>query len=240
MPDEGGMRQFFNNQMAPEAPAASSNSSTGNPFFAEHLYRKNGGRLVRAKGGKASHPDEAEDKALIRKMVKKEDLKMKDGGRAKRASGGGAFDDYMGGSSEGSSRKGSSGKGKTTVNIMIGQPQGGPPGGGIDPMLMAALAGAGGGGGPQQLPPPAPPGGAPVGAPPPAAMMAPPAGPPGPPPGAGGPPMMRKDGGKVQVPYRKPSRKEDYPALDFGSGGGFGRKQKVQSYGTKGPKGDSV
>jgi hypothetical protein len=47
--------------------------------------------------------------------------------------------------------------------------------------------------------------------------------------------MMRADGGKVQVPYKKPRRKDDYPALDFGSGGGFGRKQKIDSYGTKGP-----
>jgi hypothetical protein len=47
--------------------------------------------------------------------------------------------------------------------------------------------------------------------------------------------MPRADGGKVQVPYRKPSRKGDYPAMDFGSGGGFGRRQKIDSYGTKGP-----
>jgi hypothetical protein len=41
--------------------------------------------------------------------------------------------------------------------------------------------------------------------------------------------MPRKDGGAV--PYKKPGRKDDYPAMDFGSGGGFGRKQKVDSYG---------
>jgi hypothetical protein len=51
----------------------------------------------------------------------------------------------------------------------------------------------------------------------------------------GGMPMPRKDGGKVQVPYKKPSRKGEYPAMDFGSGGGFGRKQKIDAYGTKGP-----
>jgi hypothetical protein len=259
----------------------------------------------RAKGGKADHPDEAEDKALIRKMVKAKDLKMKDGGaakrkkyedgggklpspyeamesagrlkeirtedrpepseseaartynreganavhdmearkkggRTKRASGGGAFDDYMGDDSSAPKSSGKSGKGKTTVNIMIGQgpqqPQGPNP---MQAMALAELLGGpkGAGSTPQMLPPPqpggapmpmAPPaGGAPMAAPPPPAggMMPPP----------GGPPMMRKDGGSVQVPYKKPGRKGEYPAMDFGAGGGFGRKQKIDAYGTKGP-----
>ena len=194
-------------------------------------------RQAHAKGGKADHPDEAEDKALIRKMVKAKDLKMKDGGRAKRASGGGAFDDYMNEGSSEPKSSGKSGKGKTTVNVIIGgqQPQQPAP----NPMAMAALLGAMDKGGPGGPPPP-PPAGAmpPQGMPPQGApMMAPPQAPPPMPPqaGPGGPPMMRKDGGKVQVPYRKPSRKGDYPALNFGSGGGFGRKQKIDAYGTKGP-----
>jgi hypothetical protein len=45
--------------------------------------------------------------------------------------------------------------------------------------------------------------------------------------------MMRADGGKVQVPYRKASKKDGYLATDFGSGGGFGRKQKTDAYGEK-------
>jgi hypothetical protein len=49
----------------------------------------------------------------------------------------------------------------------------------------------------------------------------------------GGMPMPRKDGGSVQVPYKKPGRKGEYPKMDFGSGGGFGRKQKIDSYGDK-------
>jgi hypothetical protein len=189
----------------------------------------------RASGGKSEHPDEAQDKALIRKMVKAKDLKMKDGGRAHRASGGGAFDDYMGDEGSAPKSSGKSGKGKTTVNIMIGQPQQQ----GINPMALAALADMAGGpqgGPPQQLPPPGamPPPGA--GAPPPQMMAPPPSAPPGPPPG--GPPMPRARGGRaeeVQVKYRKPGRKDDYPAMDFGSGGGFGRRQKINSYGTKGP-----
>jgi hypothetical protein len=257
----------------------------------------------RATGGKAEHPDEAEDKALIRKMVKAKDLKMKDGGAAKRKkyedgggklpspyeamesagrlkeirskdtrepseseaaetynreganavhdmearkqggrtkkATGGAFSDYMGEDSSSHKSGGKSGKGKTTVNVIIGgnpeqqQPQG------PNPMALAALLGAargGAGGPPQQLPPPG-------------------AGPQLPPAMAGGPsaapamggalpamasgagamppggPMPRKDGGSVQVPYKKPGRKGEYPAMDFGAGGGFGRKQKIDAYG---------
>ena len=116
---------------------------------------------------------------------------------------------------------------------MIGQPQQQPPG--MNPLALAEILGDKGGPGapPPMAPPPA--GMPPQGAPPPAMMAPPPQMPPqGPPPGPGGP-MMRADGGKVQVPYKKPGRKDDYPALDFGSGGGFGRKQKIDSYGTKGP-----
>jgi hypothetical protein len=219
MSDDARTRAFLESQGigARPAPAPSADSSTADPFYSQYLYRKNGGRLGRASGGKSQHPDEAQDKALIRKMVKKEDLKMKDGGRAHRAKGG-----------------------KTTVNIMMGQPQQQ----GINPLALAAMAEmAGGPGGPGAPPPPAPPPGAMppgAGAPPPQMMAPPPQMPPQMPPqaGPGGPPMPRARGGRaeeVQVKYRKPGRKDDYPALDFGSGGGFGRKQKIDAYGTKGP-----
>ena len=238
MSDADATANFLQSQGigARPAPAPSADSSTADPFYSQYLYRKNGGRLGRASGGKSEHPDEAQDKALIRKMVKKEDLKMKDGGRTKRASGGGAFDDYMGEGSSSPKSGGKKGSGKTTVNIMIGQPQQQ----GMNPMALAALADMAGG--PEGGPPP--PGAPPMMANQPPSMatpVAPMAGPaPLPPqmagsPPPGGPPMPRKDGGKVQVPYRKPSRKGDYPAMDFGSGGGFGRKQKIDAYGTKGP-----
>jgi hypothetical protein len=189
------------------------------------------------------HDDEAEDRKLIKKMVKSEGLTGKCSGgsmgRTKRADGGGAFSDYMGNEGSSAPKSGKSKKGGTVVNIMVGQP-GGQQQPGIDPMMLAAMAGAGAGGPPGAAPPPPPPPGAggPGGGMPPQMMMPPPPPPQGPPPGAG--PMPRKDGGKVQVPYKKPGRKGDYPAMDFGSGGGFGRKQKIDSYGTKGPKGDSV
>ena len=140
---------------------------------------------------------------------------MKKGGRAKRAAGGALMDD-----DDAPKSHGKKGAGKTVVNIIVG----GAPGGqqAAPPPMM----------GPGALPPMAPP-------------PAPPAGPAMPPPGAmpppaGGPPpqlppgmMMRKDGGKVQVPYKKPGRKDGYPAMDFGAGNGFGRKQKIDAYSDK-------
>jgi hypothetical protein len=194
------------------APAPSADSSTANPFYAEHLYRKNGGRLGRASGGKSEHPDEAQDKALIRKMVKKEDLKMKDGGRAHRAKGG-----------------------KTTVNILMGQPNQGQPQG-PNPMALAAMLGAmdkDGAGGPPPMAPPPPQGMPPQGAP----MMAgpPPQMPPQMPPqaGPGGPPMPRARGGRTfaDIKVSKPKIKDGYPALTGGSGGGKGRREKILAYG---------
>lgn len=193
-------------------------------------------RQGHAKGGSAMHDDEAMDRKLVKKMVKGDALTGKKmGGRTCKADGGslGAFSDY--GMSGGSDKKHSpkKGDGKTTVNIMVGGPQPQQPG--VDPMMLAAMAGGPQGGPPPMAPPPmAPPG---AGAPPPAMVGAPPpapvGGPPMPP--QGGLPIGRKDGGSVQVPYKKPSRKGDYPAMDFGSGGGFGRKQKIDAYGTKGP-----
>jgi hypothetical protein len=51
-----------------------------------------------------------------------------------------------------------------------------------------------------------------------------------PPMGPGGMPMMRADGGKVQVPYRKATKKDGYLQTKFGNNG-FGRKEKSEAYG---------
>jgi hypothetical protein len=156
------------------------------------------------KGGMAKHEDVAEDKALIKKMVKAEARTAKFGGGAlsglnmgdAKASGGSA-----------------KGKGKTNINIVINPnasqpPAGGPPG--MPPM------------------PPRPPGGVPVpmGMPP---AGAPPAGAGAPPmpmlPPPPAPPMARKAGGKVYKTYKD---------MDAGAGGGMGRLEKTEIQKRKG------
>lgn len=125
------------------------------------------------KGGTAKHDDEAQDKALIKKMVKPS---------ARRAKGGEcALDGEMQGTRPTGGRKarksGGRAKGKTNINIVIAQKP--------DQMPMPGPA----------MPPPAAPipmPAPPIGAPPPMPM---PAAPMGPPPGA--PPMMRKAGGRA-------------------------------------------
>ena len=113
----------------------------------------------------------------------------------------------------------SKGKGKTTVNVIVSHPPGGPSGGGPPPILPP--------GGP---PPGLPPGGPPPGAGPrpgmppmmpgmmPGMGMAGPAGPPGPTGPPGPPPGMRARGGKV------------YTA---GAGTGPGRLEKIAAYGAR-------
>jgi hypothetical protein len=169
-----------------------------------------------AKGG-AVHSDEKEDKALIKKMVKKKDLKPE-----KKAEGGFVhggmpakrLDKISRQTDKGGDKnttqpfttgkekfaKGGKvkGKGKTQVNVIIGH--GGQPTPPMGPPPMAA--------------PPPPPAAMPPRpmVPPPGAM---------PPPGAGVAPAgmpMRAKGGKV-------------PKMEFGAGGGKGRLEKKALYG---------
>ena len=197
------------------------------------------------KGGEAKgHPDEAADKALIKKMVKPEARtgKKHGGEREARKQGGGVFSGpgypgkvpgaVPGGrTAHAAGGKTGHGKGKTDINIMInphhpgadaggmGMPPAGPMGGPTKPPGMGGPAGG----------MPMPPGGMPPG-------MMPPGmgGPPGGMPMAGGPPGMppgmppippgmmpkpRKSGGRTYSSF------ED---MDAGSGGAKARIEKTE------------
>jgi hypothetical protein len=194
--------------------------------------KKSGGRTCRADGGPVPTAYNAKGSPTL-----KETRENSVDGRPAKAAGG-AFSDYMGGSSSEGRGKGErvSKGGRTNVNIILG----GMPGGQQQPPMMP----------PPMMPTPVP-GQAPPGAPPapvpPPGMGAGPAGPMPPmgtpPAPVGGPPQMppgglpmpRATGGRatdVQVPYRKAKKGEHgYPKMDFGAGGGFGRKQKADAYG---------
>jgi hypothetical protein len=160
------------------------------------------------KGGSAEkHEDVAEDKALIKKMVKPS-------ARTARKEGGGVFSGpgYPGkvpGAVAGgrtAHAAGGKAKGKTNINILIGA---GKPAGAAD---MAANPMGGPTPPPVPMPVPPPQGG---GMPP--AMPVPM--PPPPPPGGGGAPMPRRAGGRT---YRS------YKDMDAGSGSGLGRLEKTE------------
>jgi hypothetical protein len=162
------------------------------------------------KGGMAKHEDVAEDKALIRKMVKP-------AARTKKYGGGGLSLPNMGpGKPTGLKTGGKASKGKTNINIVIN------PGAKPDDMMAAGMPGM-----PPGLPPrpaggiPVPMGMPAVGGTPPAPMpMSMPMSPAG-----GMPPMARKAGGKVYKSYKD---------LDAGAGSGLGRLEKTEIQKRKG------
>lgn len=189
------------------------------------------------KGGMAKHEDVAEDKALIRKMVKPSartgkndggcsdnDDGMKKGGRAARATGGQVFSGpsypgkipgvVPGGRTARATGGRSKGKGKTNINIVIAA---GKPAGAGD-MMPNPMGGptkppgldGGPGGIPVQVPPP---GGAPGAAPMPMPMPIP-----MPMAAPGGAPMPRKSGGRAT----------SYKDMTAGAGSGEGRLQKTE------------
>ena len=178
-----------------------------------------GSRLTQAAGlkrGGRAHKDEAEDKALIRKEVKKDALKRAHGGKSEAT---GAF---QGQEPKGWREARATGghvkaKGKTNINIIIGRGHdGGAPGG--MPMSPGAMPHP-------PVPPQFPPGQMPMGGMPPGG--APPMGgmpPSGPPPGAMPPPPMgRRSGGRTVA--------HELAEEGGGAGGGLGRLHKTRLYG---------
>lgn len=197
----GGMRSGGRARRADggsAVPTARMEFSASRP----NMINKTGGAGLK-KGGAAKHSDAAEDKAMIKKMIRPSALKKcsggtvdgsrPDGGRMPRASGGRT-----------------KGKGKTNINIIIGaqgRPEMGegltmpPPMPGRPPGIPVAVPPGGGGGGPM----PAPPQGMPM--------------PPPPPPQPPQQPMPRKSGGRA---YRS------YKDMDAGALGGKGRLEKTE------------
>ena len=192
--------------------------------------------IVRKHGGKTSHPDEAADKALIKKMVKPEARKAHGGkihdhdctchkcwgGRTGKEKGGEVFSGAgypfkVPGATGGRSAHAAGGKakGKTNINIIIGAHPHNQSGGGIPPNAPMPAPNAGRPPAvPMPMPMPPAGGGMPMGAAPP--MGGAPGGMP-----MGAPPMPRKSGGRT-----------NYPIHD-GAGGGEGRLEKIKSYGMK-------
>ena len=179
------------------------------------------------KGGEAKHPDEAMDKALIKKMVKPEARKGKaiGGVLGQALSPALMLANAIRGDDDGKKRGGRTArkaggkvKGKTNINIIISA---GKPAGGQD--MMQPPSGVptdnrGAGGIPVTVPPPqAAQGAMPMPMPMPVPMpMHGGAGAP-----AGAPPMARKDGGRISKVAKS------YKDMEAGSGSGEGRLQKT-------------
>ena len=169
------------------------------------------------KGGKAEHPDVAEDKALIKKMVKEKALKDGKcyGGRTKKQTGGGVFTGpgypskvpgvVTGGRDAHAKGGRAKGKGKTNINIVIAagrhqedqqpkMPPMPPRGAGAPPMPPMPAIGAAG---PSMAPPTGAAGISPM------------------------PPMARKSGGRITKVAKS------YEDMEAGAGSGEGRLQKT-------------
>jgi hypothetical protein len=198
------------------------------------MSRRKKARDILSKGGyKAGghvkgHSDEAEDRMMVKKMVKKPALKLKDGGVAE----GDAPKPRADRLARGGKARGKHGKPHTQVNVIVAGQHPKPV-----PVPVPVGANAAPGGAPMPMPPPG-------------------AGPGGPPmPPDGGPPMGLKRGGRAKG--SKPEKTEPFGSqrepikglpdgmfkkggrtakkfpvpMSAGSGGGKGRLEKIKDYG---------
>lgn len=214
--------------LSPVRAVAGSGMKKGGKAEDYKDLRAKGGTQVMSgsykKGGEAKHPDEAMDKALIKKMVKPEARKGdKHGGKIHEDEPmDKALIKKMVKPEARTARKaGGKVKGKTNINIVIAA---GKPAGGEDMMkppsnIPTDNRGAGGIPVPVSMPPGGP-GGMPGGGMPmPMPIPMPMAG--GPPAPAGGMPMGRKTGGRVTKVAKS------YKDMEAGAGSGEGRLQKT-------------
>lgn len=227
-PPEEGMKAAARESGMSYEEAPKEGGITGAGEAAESSGRqedRRGGRVHKAAGGKMSHEDEAEDRSLIKKMVKGSSLTgKKAGGEVKTKSY--TPENNVTKSARVGRASGGAAKGKTTVNIIVGAGKGQD-----QAPMMPPAPGAPAMRPPMQATPMMPPQGMPM-AP---AMAAPPMAPPPPAPPMGGAPGMGAGPGMgMPLGRKRGGRIRDALDLTAGAGSGEGRLEKIELQESKG------
>lgn len=207
-----------------EAPAEGGTTGAGEAAQSSGRQEdRRGGRVRKAAGGKMSHEDEAEDRSLIKKMVKGSSLTGKKAGGEVKTKGYTPENNVTKSARVGRASGGAA-KGKTTVNIIVGAGKGQD-----GAMPLPPAPGAPVGRQPYQAPPMMPPQmpmAPAMAAPAPAPM------PPAPPMGAG--PGMGMPPGGMPLGRKRGGRIRDASDLTAGAGSGEGRLEKIELQEAKG------